>query len=106
LFVCFVFSRLSNFSAIRQLSLLPVTGLQIWAFEQGGIFIAPHLLRHGVPKWPLSLNSMHHSQNQCVKGSNSQLKDHQIFEPDALTTAPRGRLLGILEITNTYTCGF
>jgi hypothetical protein len=30
LFVClFVYSRLSNFSAIRRLSLLPMTGLQI-----------------------------------------------------------------------------
>jgi hypothetical protein len=27
--VCFVYSRLSNFSAIRRLSPLPVTGLQI-----------------------------------------------------------------------------
>jgi hypothetical protein len=27
--VCFIYSRLSNFSAIRQLSPLPVTGLQI-----------------------------------------------------------------------------
>jgi hypothetical protein len=29
LFVCFIYSRLSNFSAIRRLSPLPVTGLQI-----------------------------------------------------------------------------
>jgi hypothetical protein len=29
LFVCFVYSHLSNFSAIRRLSPLPVTGLQI-----------------------------------------------------------------------------
>jgi hypothetical protein len=28
-FVCFAYSRLSNFSAIRRLSPLPVTGLQI-----------------------------------------------------------------------------
>jgi hypothetical protein len=28
-FVCFVYNRLSNFSAIRRLSLLPVTGLKI-----------------------------------------------------------------------------
>jgi hypothetical protein len=28
-FVCFIYSRLSNFSAIRRLSPLPVTGLQI-----------------------------------------------------------------------------
>jgi hypothetical protein len=29
LFVCFIYSRLSNFSAIQRLSPLPVTGLQI-----------------------------------------------------------------------------
>jgi hypothetical protein len=29
LFVCFIYSRLSNFSAIRRPSPLPVTGLQI-----------------------------------------------------------------------------
>jgi hypothetical protein len=55
------------------------------AFEQGGIFIVLHLLRHGtsvqktgthVPQWD----------------SIPRLKDHQIFETDALTTAPRGRL--------------
>jgi hypothetical protein len=34
LFVCFVFSCLSNFSAIRRLSPLPVTGLQIWAYAR------------------------------------------------------------------------
>ena len=53
LFVClFVLSRLSNFSAIQRLSPLPVTaraanlGLcsALRAFEQGGIFIVPHLL--------------------------------------------------------------
>jgi hypothetical protein len=52
LIVClFVYSRLSNFSAIRRLSPLPVTGLKnlglcsaLRAFEQGGIFIVPHLL--------------------------------------------------------------
>jgi hypothetical protein len=30
--VCFLYSRLSNFSAIRRLSPLPVTGLQILAY--------------------------------------------------------------------------
>jgi hypothetical protein len=34
LFVCFVYSRLSNFSAFRRLSPLPVTGLQIWAYAR------------------------------------------------------------------------
>ena len=34
LFVCFVYSRLSNFSAIRRLSPLPVTGLQIQAYAR------------------------------------------------------------------------
>ena len=34
------------------------------------------LIRTHVPQWDL----------------NPRRKDHQIFEPDALTTAPRGRL--------------
>jgi hypothetical protein len=33
-------------------------------------------------------------------GSNPQLKDHQIFEPDALTTAPRRRLNWVCDSLN------
>ena len=70
-------ANLSLYSALR-------------AFEQGGIFFVPTptatrdlglygLIRKTgthVPQW----------------GSYPHHKDHQIIEPDALTTAPRGRL--------------
>jgi hypothetical protein len=54
--VClFVYSRLSNFSAItgdRAANLGLCSAL--WAFEQGWIFIVPHLLRHGTSVYTVS----------------------------------------------------
>ena len=60
------------------------------AFEQGGIFIVPHLHRHGI--WGFSGLLRKTGTHVPQWDSNSRLEDHQILEPDALTTAPRRRL--------------
>jgi hypothetical protein len=73
----FLFANLGLCSALR-------------AFEQGGIFIMPHLLRHGTSVYTVSSEKPAPTSHSGVR--TPQLKDHQIFEPDALTTAPRGRL--------------
>jgi hypothetical protein len=56
------------------------------AFKQGGIFIVPHLLRHGTSVYTVSSERPAPTSHSGVR--TPQLKDHQIFEPDALTTAP------------------
>jgi hypothetical protein len=56
IFICLiVLSRMSNFSAIWQLSPLPVKGLQIltYGFSHWGLFHVPHLLRHGTSVFKL-----------------------------------------------------
>jgi hypothetical protein len=35
--------------------------LALWAFEQGGIFIMPHLLWHGTSVYPVSSKGLAHS---------------------------------------------
>ena len=91
LFICFVYSRLSNFSAITD-DWAANLGLcsALRAFEQGRIFIVPT----PTATRDLSLYGLIRKTGTHVLqwGSNPDLKDHQIFEPDALTTAPRGRL--------------
>jgi hypothetical protein len=62
------------------------------AFEQGGIIIVPHLLRHGTSVYTVS-------SERPAPTSHS----HQIFAPDALTTAPRGRLCFYYDISNGHT---
>ena len=91
LFICFVYSRLSNFSAITD-DWAANLGLcsALRAFEQGRIFIVPT----PTATRDLSLYGLIRKTGTHVPqwGSNPQLKDHQIFEPDALSTAPHGRL--------------
>jgi hypothetical protein len=60
-------------------------------FEQGGIFIVPHLLRHGASVYTVSIGRPEPHVPQW--DSNSRRKDRQIFAPDTLTTAPRRRHL-------------
>jgi hypothetical protein len=87
----------SNFSAIRRLSPLPVTGLQIlaYAFEQGGIFIVPHLLRHGTSVYTISSERPAPMSHSGIRTPDVRIirSFHQIIAPNALTTAPRRRLL-------------
>jgi hypothetical protein len=94
-FVCFVYSRLSNFSAIRRLSPLPWLGCKFRPMLGAQGLWAGRDLYRATPTATrdLGLYGLIRKTGTHVPqwGSNPQLKDHQIFEVDALTTAPRGR---------------
>jgi hypothetical protein len=97
IFVCLlVYSHTSNCSAIWWLSPLPVTGLPILAYtrrsgplsREGSIFILPHLLRHGT-----GLYGLIRKTGTYVPQWDSNPPTQGSIDPDALTTAPRRRLL-------------
>jgi hypothetical protein len=101
MFVCFVFSRLSNFSAIHYRWLGckygPMLGTQgLWAGRD--LYRATPTATRGLGLYGLIRKTGTHVPQW---GSNPLLKDHQIFEPDVLTTAPRGRLEFYCKLNDT-----
>jgi hypothetical protein len=64
--------------------------LALRTFEQGGIFIMPHLLRHGTSVSTVSSERPAHTSHSGIR--TPRRKDHQIIAPEAVTTAPRRRL--------------
>ena len=67
----------------------PMLGAQgLWAGRD--LYRATPILRHGTSVYTVSSERPAPTSHSGVL--TPQLKDHQIFEPDALTTAPRGRL--------------
>jgi hypothetical protein len=65
------------------------------AFEQVGVFIVPHLLRLGTSVYTFSSERPAPTSHSGIR--TPWRKDNQIFAPDALTTAPRGRLIILTE---------
>jgi hypothetical protein len=80
-----VYSRLSNFSAIRRLSPLPVTVLQIWTYAWHLRLLAVRVLFVPTPTatGDLGLYVLIRRTGTHVPqwDSNHGLKDHQIFAP-------------------------
>jgi hypothetical protein len=77
-------------------------------FEQGGIFIVSYLLLHETYVYMVSSERLAPSVPQW--DSNHRRKDHEIFAPDALTTALRGLfdlevqsvLVGSIDLSHIY----
>jgi hypothetical protein len=91
LLVClFVYSRTTKFSSIWRLSPLPVIG----PTRRSGLLsregtLSCHTYCDTGPRFKVSHPKDRHPR--LTVGFEPRRKDHQIFAPDALTTAPRGR---------------